>query len=463
LKLEDKHIVYFLGIGGIGMSALARWFMHLGKKVCGYDKTPTPLTRKLEEEGAGIHYDDDVAAIPKIVLESSENTLIVLTPAMPSTHKEFNYLKDHGFPILKRSEVLGLITKDLYSVAVAGTHGKTTTSSMIAHILKTAGKSSLSLMGGILQGYESNLIIEGEPSTETIAVLEADEYDRSFLRLSPDISVVTSADADHLDIYGAYDEMKLTFKQFIHRTKPAGHLFINESLSSWLINENAEVATHSYSLKKGMNKASNVHVSGSNFKFDYEGELKTIKDVTLTIPGFHNVENAVAAIAVALQLGINTDSIKQALGSFKGVKRRFEYHIKSDNQIYIDDYAHHPTEISAFLQSVRTMYPGKKLTAIFQPHLFSRTRDFVDGFAESLDLADELIMMPIYPARELPIEGITSKIILDKMQNQNKKLVDDKELLDVVKSIDTEVLLTIGAGDIDRFVQPIKKLLEQRR
>jgi UDP-N-acetylmuramate--alanine ligase len=229
LKLEDKHIVYFLGIGGIGMSALARWFMHLGKKVYGYDKTPTPLTRKLEEEGAGIHYDDDVAAIPKIVLESSENTLIVLTPAIPSTHKEFNYLKDQGFPILKRSEVLGLITKDLYSVAVAGTHGKTTTSSMIAHILKTAGKSSLSLMGGILQGYESNLIIEGEPSTETIAVLEADEYDRSFLRLSPDISVVTSADADHLDIYGAHDEMKLTFKQFIHKTKPAGHLFINES------------------------------------------------------------------------------------------------------------------------------------------------------------------------------------------------------------------------------------------
>jgi UDP-N-acetylmuramate--alanine ligase len=462
LRLEDKHIVYFLGIGGIGMSALARWFMHLGKEVYGYDKTPTPLTRKLEAEGAGIHYDDDVATIPKIVLESSEQVLIVLTPAIPSTHKEFNYLKDNGFPILKRSEVLGLITKDLYSVAVAGTHGKTTTSSMIAHILKTAGKSSLSLMGGILQGYESNLIIEGEPTAETIAVLEADEYDRSFLRLSPDISVVTSADADHLDIYGAHDEMKLTFKQFIHKTKTAGHLFINESLSSWLTNENTGVTTHSYSLKKGMNKASNVHVSGSNFKFDFEGELKTIRDVTLTIPGFHNVENAVAAISVALQLGINPDSIKQALGSFKGVKRRFEYHIKRDDQVYIDDYAHHPTEIRAFLESVRALYPGKKITAIFQPHLFTRTRDFVDGFAESLDLADEVIMMSIYPARELPIEGITSEIILDKMENRNKKLVDDKDLLNAVKNTDTEVLLTIGAGDIDRFIQPIKELLEKR-
>jgi UDP-N-acetylmuramate--alanine ligase len=463
LKLEEKHIIYFLGIGGIGMSALARWFMHLGKAVYGYDKTPTPLTQKLEEEGAVIHFEDNISSIPAAVLESSENTLIVLTPAIPKNHKEYNYLKENGFSILKRSEVLGLITKDLYSVAVAGTHGKTTTSSMIAHILKTAGRSSLSLMGGILQGYESNLIIEGEATADTIAVLEADEYDRSFLRLSPDIAVVTSADADHLDIYGAHDEMKLTFKQFIHKTKNAGHLYIHESLGSWLIHENNTVTSHSYSLEKGMNKASNIHVSGSNFIYDFEGEVERVKDITLTIPGFHNVENAVAAISVALQMGINSDSIKRALGSFKGVKRRFEYHVKRNDLVYIDDYAHHPTEIRAFLESVKELYPGKKIAAIFQPHLFSRTRDFVDGFAESLDIADQVIMMNIYPARELPIEGITSEIILEKMKNQHKKLVQDKDLLDMVKNIDAEVILTIGAGDIDRFIKPIKELLELRK
>jgi UDP-N-acetylmuramate--alanine ligase len=462
LKLEHKHIIYFLGIGGIGMSALARWFIHLGKDVYGYDKTATPLTSKLEQEGAQIHYDDRIESIPDIVLRSKDKTLVVLTPAIPKDHIGLNHLKGEGFPILKRSEVLGLITKDLYSVAVAGTHGKTTTSSMIAHILKTAGKSSLSLMGGILQGYESNLIIEGEPSSETIAVLEADEYDRSFLRLTPDISIVTSADPDHLDIYGAHDEMKSSFMQFIHKTKPNGHLFINELLTSWLINENPLVRSHSYSLNSGMNKASNIHIAGSTFKFDYEGELSNIENISLSIPGFHNVENAVAAISVALQLGIDKEEIKKALGSFMGVKRRFEYHIRRSNLVYIDDYAHHPTEIRSFLESVRKLYPGKKMALIFQPHLFTRTRDFVEGFAESLDLADETIMMNIYPARELPIKGVTSEIILDKMKNPNKKLVSDEELLAEVKNLNTDIILTVGAGDIDRFVLPIKKLLEEK-
>lgn len=462
MKLEHKHIIYFLGIGGIGMSALARWFMHLGKDVYGYDKTATPLTDKLEKEGAQIHYDDRVESIPDIVLQSRDKTLVVLTPAIPKDHKELNHLKKEDFPILKRSEVLGLITKDLYSVAVAGTHGKTTTSSMIAHILKTAGKSSLSLMGGILQGYESNLIIEGEPSSDTIAVLEADEYDRSFLRLTPDISIVTSADPDHLDIYGAHDEMKSSFTQFIHKTKPNGHLFVNELLTSWLINENPQVKSHSYGLNSGMNRASNVHIAGSTFKFNYEGELSNIENISLNIPGFHNVENAVAAISVALQLGISKEEIKKALGSFRGVKRRFEYHIKHSNLVYIDDYAHHPTEIKAFLESVRELYPGKKMTVIFQPHLFSRTRDFVEGFAESLDLADEIIMMNIYPARELPIKGVTSEIILDKMKNPNRRLVSDADLLKAVENLNTDIILTVGAGDIDRFVLPIKKLLEEK-
>ena len=462
MSIENKHIVYFLGIGGIGMSALARWFMHLGKEVYGYDKTETQLTKKLIAEGAKIHYNDDVSSIPEAVLSNKKDTLVILTPAIPNDHVEYNYLLDQTYPILKRSEVLGLITNDLYSVAVAGTHGKTTTSSMIAHILKTAGKSSVSLMGGILQGYESNLILEGKPSAETIAVLEADEYDRSFLRLSPDIAVVTSADPDHLDIYLKHEEMKSSFRLFIDRVKPDGHVFINELLSSWLSSQQSNVQNHSYSLKKGDNNASNIHIKESEFVFDFEGEKENIANITLPIPGYHNVENAIAAISVCLQLGIDATSIKAALASFKGVKRRFEYHIKTEDLIYIDDYAHHPMEIKAFFESVRSLYPGKKMTAIFQPHLFTRTRDFVDGFAESLDLADAIILMNIYPARELPIKGVTSGMIMGKMHNPHVKIVEDSDLLNAIENIDSEVFLTVGAGDIDRFVQPIKELLEKR-
>ena len=444
------------------MSALARWFMHLGKLVYGYDKTATPLTKKLESEGAGVHYEDRIASIPKIVLESKNDTLVVLTPAVPDNHKELNYLKENGFEILKRSEVLGLITKDMYSVAVAGTHGKTTTSSMIAHILKVACKSSLSLMGGILQGYESNLIIEGEPSPDTVAVLEADEYDRSFLRLSPDIAVVTSADADHLDIYGKHDDLKASFKQFIRQVKPNGHLFIHESLTDWLINEKAEVTSHAYALEGTINGASNIHIVGSQFKFDYQGQVCAIPGISLPVPGFHNVENAVAAISVALQLGVDADVIKEALSCFRGVKRRFEYQIQRHDLVYIDDYAHHPAEITALLRSVRELYPGKKITVVFQPHLFTRTRDFAEGFAGSLDMADEVILMNIYPARELPIEWITSEIIFEKLVTEHKKIVADTDLMDAINRSKVEVLLTIGAGDIDRFVQPIKEMLEEK-
>ena len=462
MSIEKKHIVYFLGIGGIGMSALARWFMHLGKSVSGYDRTETPLTKKLVEEGAKIHYEDAVENISREVLNAKDDLLIVLTPAIPKSNNEYKFFSENGYPILKRSEVLGLITKDLYSVAVAGTHGKTTTSSMIAHILKTAGKSSVSLMGGILQEYESNLIIEGDHTSETIAVVEADEYDRSFLRLSPDIAVVTSADPDHLDIYGSHEEMKSSFLQFIERVKPNGHLFINEILTSWLKTDKSTLHNHSYALDHGDNKASNVHISDNNFSFDFHGELAHIEGFKLPVPGYHNVENAIAAIGVALQLGIDNHSIKAAISSFKGVKRRFEYHIKEDNLIYIDDYAHHPAEITAFIGSVKSLYPQKKITAVFQPHLFTRTRDFVNGFAKSLDMADEIIMMNIYPARELPIEGVTSKVILEKMKNPNKKLVEDKDLLDTISALNVEVILTIGAGNIDRFIQPIKEILEKK-
>ncbi len=462
MRFETTHIVYFLGIGGIGMSALARWFMHLGKTVCGYDKTETSLTRKLAQEGAQIHYIDGVEFIPEKVLQSIDSALIVLTPAIPKDLREYNYFLENGFQILKRAEVLGLITEDLYSVAVAGTHGKTTTSSMIAHILKEAGKSSVALMGGILQGYESNLIIEGEQAKDTIAVVEADEYDRSFLKLAPDIAVVTSADPDHLDIYGAYEEMKSSFKEFISKVKPNGHVFINEILSSWLTNHKSSVTDHTYALNQSSNKASEIHISGSDFVFDFHGEMAFIPEVRLPIPGYHNVENAVAAIAVSLQLGIESESIKSALASFKGVKRRFEYHIKEDMLVYIDDYAHHPREIEALITSVKSLYPDRKVTAIFQPHLYTRTRDFADGFAESLDLADEVILMNIYPARELPVQGVTTDVILHKIKQRNKKLVADKDLLDTISMTDSDIFLTIGAGDIDRFVQPIKALLEKR-
>lgn len=462
MRIEEKHIVYFLGIGGIGMSALARWFMHLGKKVSGYDRTETPLTRKLTQEGANIHYENAIEHIPTEVLQSKDDVLVVFTPAIPKNNNEYQYFIENEYPILKRSEVLGLITKDLYSVAVAGTHGKTTTSSMIAHILKSSGKSSVSLIGGILQEYESNLIIEGDQTTETVAVLEADEYDRSFLRLSPDIAVVTSADPDHLDIYGTYDDMKSSFRQFIKKVKPDGHIFINEVLATWLVTSNPKITAHSYALDKGSNKASNIHITGKDYIFDYIGESTKIPGIQLSIPGYHNVENAVAAISVALQLGIDDVQIKTGLSTFKGIKRRFEYQINQDNLIYIDDYAHHPKEINALIGSVRNLYPDKKILAIFQPHLFTRTRDFADGFAESLDLADETIMMNIYPAREIPIEGVTSAMIMKKMKNPNRQLVDDRTLVDTIAKTDAEVILTIGAGNIDRFVLPIKDMLENR-
>ena len=462
MKIEDKHIVYFLGIGGIGMSALARWFMHSGKKVMGYDKTETPLTLRLEKEGAKIHYDDAVGNIPQEVLNNKEDVLVVWTPALPKDHRELNHLKNAGFPIYKRSEVLGLITNQLYSVAVAGTHGKTTTSSMIAHILKTAGKSTLGLMGGVLQGYESNLIIEGDGSDDTIAVLEADEYDRSFLRLSPDISVITSADPDHLDIYGTYEEMKISFREFAGKTKQGGHLIVNNAITSWLTPGRSGISYHTYSLDSGDYHAENIHVSGTDFMFDFHGKMAIIEQVRLPMPGQHNVENAVAAISTALQLGIDKQSILEGLASFKGIKRRFEYHIKSPELVYIDDYAHHPAEINAFMISVRTLYPKQKVVAIFQPHLFTRTRDFAGEFAQSLETADEIILIDIYPAREEPIEGVTTKLIYEKIKNPSKWLAPDDALLEKIAETEAEVFLTIGAGNIDRFVQPIKTLLEER-
>ncbi len=444
------------------MSAIARWLHREGKLVSGYDKTPTPLTDALSREGIKVHFKDEVDAIPAEVRENIDKVLVVYTPAIPKDNIEFNYLKWAGYTIKKRSEVLGLITAEQFTVAVAGTHGKTTTSSMIAHILHEAQMGSVGFLGGVLQNYESNLVITEGYQHQVKVVVEADEFDRSFLTLNPDIAVVTSADADHLDIYGSHDQLVQSFGDFIAKLKAGGKLFINEKISqSFLIPET--VTRFTYSLDKGDFFADSVAAASGCFTFNYMSANYSIEGLQLKVPGYHNVENAIAAISVSLSLGIDVEVIKKAISSYRGVKRRFEYHIQENDLVYIDDYAHHPTEINALLDSVKALYPDKKITVIFQPHLFTRTRDFAEGFAQSLSKADQLVMMHIYPARELPIEGVSSEMILKNVDCEDKQLVEDDQLLDWVKKEEVEVLLTVGAGDIDRFILPIKQLLSERR
>ena len=459
MKFNDYDSIYFLGIGGIGMSALARWFRRKGLRVAGYDRTPTPLTHELIEEGMELHFDDKVEFIPGYL--SKEKTLVVFTPAIPKDHAEHAYLKDQGFTILKRSEVLGLISKDYKTIAVAGTHGKTTTSSLIAHILKSAGKDMVAFLGGIASNYDSNLVMQGEVKKDTIVVVEADEFDRSFLRLFPDIAVVTSADPDHLDIYGDHASMLTSFKDFINQIDKKGTLVIHKSVESLAVSC-PPLTKKTYSINQGQFFSSNLTTDGGFFKFDLLGFDKKIENIQLGVPGFHNVENAIAAAVVAKEVGVNDATIKVALASFKGVKRRFEFVYRNKGQIFIDDYAHHPAEIEAFLKSLKAMYQGKKITVIFQPHLYTRTRDFAEGFAKSLSLADELVMMDIYPARELPIPGVTSDLIFKDVTSPSKIRSSKKDLLSKLDSLDIEVLATVGAGDIDTFVKPIKDLLTKK-
>ncbi len=459
MKFNDYDSIYFLGIGGIGMSALARWFRRKGLRVAGYDRTPTPLTHELIEEGMELHFDDKVEFIPGYL--SKEKTLVVFTPAIPKDHAEHAYLKDHGFTILKRSEVLGLISKDYKTIAVAGTHGKTTTSSLIAHILKSAGKDMVAFLGGIASNYDSNLVMQGEVKKDTIVVAEADEFDRSFLRLFPDIAVVTSADPDHLDIYGDHASMLTSFKDFIKQIDKKGTLVIHKSVESLAVSC-PPLTKKTYSINQGQFFSGNLTTDGGFFKFDLLGFDKKIENIQLGVPGFHNVENAIAAAVVAKEVGVNDATIREALASFKGVKRRFEFVYRNKRQIFIDDYAHHPAEIEAFLKSLKAMYQGKKITVVFQPHLYSRTRDFAEGFAKSLSLADELVMMDIYPARELPIPGVTSDLIFKDVTSLSKIRSSKKDLLSKLDSLDIEVLATVGAGDIDTFVKPIKDLLTKK-
>ena len=461
MKLDQYTSIYFLGIGGIGMSALARWFKHKGLRVAGYDKTPTPLTHELLEEGMEIHFEDRIEFIPGYI--SKEATLVIFTPAIPKSHIEHAYLKDQGYTILKRSEVLGLLTKNYKTIAVAGTHGKTTTSSLIAHILKSASVDMVAFLGGITSNYDSNLVMHGEVNDKTIVIAEADEFDRSFLRLFPHTAVVTSADADHLDIYGDHLQMLSSYKEFIGQIVKGGDLIIHESIAT-LASEAPHLHQVTYGMSRGQFLAGNITPTGRGgfFEFDLLGFEKKIEKIQLGVPGFHNMENAIAATLVALKLGIDEEVIREALLSFRGVKRRFEFVVKRDDLVYIDDYAHHPAEIEAFLTSLKAMYKGRKITVIFQPHLFTRTRDFAEGFSKSLSLADEVLLMDIYPAREEPIPGVSADMIFNDITSSVKMRCGKNDLLKKLATLDIEVLATVGAGDIDTFVKPIREFLTKK-
>jgi UDP-N-acetylmuramate--alanine ligase len=448
MTLDTIKRVYFIGIGGIGMSAIARYFLNRGCVVSGYDKTKTALTTLLEGEGMSISYEDDTKTLPAELQAEDVELLVVYTPAIPRDSKILNHFKDQGFALKKRSEVLGIISRGQFCIAVAGTHGKTTTSSIIAHILTDTGFGCTAFLGGIATNFESNFIL----GNNNVVVVEADEYDRSFLTLNPDIAVITSMDADHLDIYGDESQLHDSFKLFASQLKDSGTLFVKSGLpmdagTSYGINNEPGIS------------ASNIRVENARFLFDYSDEVARIEDLEILLPGRHNIENTIAAIAVALKLGISADLIKKAVGNFKGVKRRFEYVVNNLDTIYIDDYAHHPEELKACFDAVRELYPAKKLTVIFQPHLFTRTRDFAEGFAKVLSTVDDLLLLDIYPAREQPIEGIDSGYLLNKITVDQKAIYAKAEIVDAITIKQPELLVTVGAGDIDTLVQPLKKLL----
>lgn len=462
VQLEHIKVVYFLGIGGIGMSALARWFHANQFEVLGYDKTSTELTQTLEKEGITINYEDSEQSIPEIVKTTKESCLVVYTPAIPVNSLQLNYLKNQQYHLQKRSQVLGLLTANYFTIAVAGTHGKTTTSSLIAHILRYAKVNSMAFLGGITQNYKTNLLLNDiEAKEQPIVVVEADEYDRSFLTLSPNISIITSVDPDHLDIYDNEQIFQEGFEEFIKKLDHKGTLISHENVNLPILSTLPNLIKNEYGLNDALNyKGINIQVKNGEQYFDYVGNGIEIKNIKLQVPGFHNIANTIAAITASLLVNIKPSIIKEAIESFGGVRRRFEYMLKTEEKIYIDDYAHHPSEISSFLNSVKNLYPNKKITAIFQPHLFSRTRDFMDGFAESLALADELFLLDIYPARELPIEGITSQVLFEKIILDNKKIVSKEEVLSMINQVQSELIVTIGAGDIDQLRDPIKEQLE---
>jgi UDP-N-acetylmuramate--alanine ligase len=442
VNLKNIHNVYFIGVGGIGMSALARYFSFNKKNVAGYDKTPSPITNELGLMGIDVHFEDNLDLISKEFLNKDE-TLVVYTPAIPKNHSELLYFIDNEFEVLKRAEVLGKITEDTFCLAVAGTHGKTTTSSILGHIMQPLNATAF--LGGVSENYNSNLIL-GE---NKISVVEADEYDRSFLQLSPDIACVTSMDADHLDIYGEHDSLLVSFQEFTN--KVAKKLIVAKGLNlpglTYAIDEDADY------------KAFNLRVGNGVYLFDVSTPDSGIKDVEFGLPGRHNIMNALAALAMANSYGVSLENIKLQLKSFTGVQRRFSYKIKEENLVLIDDYAHHPTEIKVVEAAVREMYPNQKVLAVFQPHLFSRTRDFVDEFATELSKFDEIILLDIYPARELPIEGVTSNWLLEKIDNKNKRLLSKEEMKKFIENSDSNIVLMLGAGDIGLLVEDVKSIM----
>jgi UDP-N-acetylmuramate--alanine ligase len=447
MNLNQIHNVYFIGIGGIGMSALARYFQYIGKNVVGYDKTPTQLTEELQAIGLEVHFEDNISLIPTDFY--IENTLVIVTPAVPVSHSEWNYFIERGYNIKKRAEVLGIITKDTYCFAVAGTHGKTTTSSILGHVLYESGVDVTAFLGGIVENYNSNLIGSGK----TVTVVEADEFDRSFLHLHPNISCITSMDADHLDIYGDAASIEQSFREFAAKTS-SENLYVIKGLplqgNTIGVNTDANFS------------AQNIRIENGFYVFDIKTPIEVVQNVKFGLPGHHNLTNALLAFAMAKSYGVSNEKITAALSSFKGVRRRFSFQIREEKLVYIDDYAHHPTEINAVHQAVRELYPGKKIIAAFQPHLFSRTKDFIDDFAVSLSQFDEILLLDIYPARELPMEGVNSTWLLNKIKNPNKKLVSKVELFTTFKNSDADVFITIGAGDIGEMVKDLKKALHEK-
>ena len=444
MNLENIHNVYFVGIGGIGMSAIANYFKSNGKNVAGYDKVSTNITKSLEDIGVAIHFEDSVELITED-FKNNKNTMVIYTPAIPKNHSELNYFLDHNFTVLKRSEVLGEITKNSFCLAVAGTHGKTTTSTILGHILKEAGVNATSFLGGISENYNSNLILGGIE----VSVVEADEFDRSFLNLSPNIACITSMDADHLDVYGEHAALEDSFKDFAGKVSDT--IFIRKGLPiegiTFGIDEHADF------------DGQNIRVENGVYVFDVKTPSDKIENIQINLPGRHNVLNAVAALAMANNFGIALQVIAKALLSFKGIQRRFSYKIKSENLVLIDDYAHHPTEINAVINSVREMYPLQDVLGVFQPHLYSRTKDFVEDFATSLSLFDELILLDIYPARELPVEGVTSEWLLSKISIKKKQISTKEKLVENILKSNAPIIVMMGAGDIGELVEKVTKNL----
>ncbi len=453
VNIDQYPNIYFLGIGGIGMSALARYFKRMGKTVGGYDKTPSPLTDELVKEGIQVHFEDLGPSIPSL-FQDPENTLVIITPAIPQNLGERLHVIHKGYQLLKRSEILGVITRNSKGLTVAGTHGKTTTSTLLAHILKDSGVGCNAFLGGISTNYNSNFIADTE---SPYTVIEADEFDRSFLQLDPFASIITTTDADHLDIYGDQDQFIQGFQSFAALINKNGFLIRHIDVD----------LQHPKSITYGMNcpadySGENIQYINGKFFFDIQLPDSKWSNVELGVPGIHNAENALACVAMCLNLGLSEEKIRKALSNFKGVKRRFEYHIQTKNLVYIDDYAHHPTEINALIDSVRLIYPDKKIYGVFQPHLFSRTRDFFEGFAKALSKLDTCILMPIYPAREEPIPGITSEALVEEIDAEEVHIMEPQTVLNYFQKTGPEgVVLTIGAGDIDRIIEPLKNILQQ--